>query len=227
MGPVFVSLRGIVRLVLSGAARRRWSFVDMQWCCLTSTHFPRDSASCQADALRTVSWNRLPGFADKLHCAMGSKGFILLLSVAFTHLVGIYLFTRGFLLSRLSLTDHSDCSDLANPCTLAPVRSRAVFLIIDALRFDFISADPPTPHSPFHHNILTLPRELTASQPRNSFIFNAYADPPTTTLQRIKGLTTGSLPTFVDIGNNFGGSSIAEDSLIQQIQSAGKKVRRS
>jgi phosphatidylinositol glycan class O len=43
-------------------------------------------------------------------------------------------------------------------------------------------------------------------------------------LQRIKGLTTGSLPTFVDIGNNFGGSSIADDSIIKQLRLSGKKV---
>jgi phosphatidylinositol glycan class O len=98
-------------------------------------------------------------------------------------------------------------------------------LIIDALRFDFITASPPNPPSPFHHDIITLPRELTAKHPKKSFIFNAYADPPTTTLQRIKGITTGSLPTFVDIGNNFGGSSIAEDSILKQLKMAGNKVR--
>ena len=29
------------------------------------------------------------------------------------------------------------------------------------------------------------------------------ADPPTTTMQRLKGLTTGSLPTFIDVSANF------------------------
>jgi predicted AlkP superfamily pyrophosphatase or phosphodiesterase len=72
---------------------------------------------------------------------------------------------------------------------------------------------------------LTLPRELTAKHPRHSFLFNAHADPPTATLQRIKALVTGSLPTFVDVGYNFGGASIAEDSVIQQLQRANKTVR--
>ncbi|KAJ7472151.1 hypothetical protein FB451DRAFT_1351832 [Mycena latifolia] len=40
---------------------------------------------------------------------------------------------------------------------------------------------------------------------------------------RIKALTTGSLPTFVDIGNNFGGSSIAEDSIMKQLRLTGKR----
>lgn len=51
-----------------------------------------------------------------------------------------------------------------------------------------------------------------------------FSDPPTTTLQRLKGITTGSLPTFIDMGSNFGGSSIVEDSFIGQLSSAGKKV---
>ncbi|KAI0272081.1 hypothetical protein BGY98DRAFT_1002678 [Russula aff. rugulosa BPL654] len=148
----------------------------------------------------------------------------ILLYLAFLHLVGIYLFTRGFLLSRLSLSTVATCSDPTSPCTLIPTHKRAIILIIDALRFDFLSPHPPEPHSPYHHNALTLPRELTANQPRNSFLFNAHADPPTATLQRIKAIVTGSLPTFVDIGHNFGGSSIAEDSIIQQLQLANKTI---
>lgn len=147
----------------------------------------------------------------------------LLLWVFLAHLAGIYLFTKGFLLTRLSLPDLSSCPN--TNCTVVPTHKRAILLIIDALRFDFITASPPNPPSPFHHDIITLPRELTAKHPKKSFIFNAYADPPTTTLQRIKGITTGSLPTFVDIGNNFGGSSIAEDSILKQLKMAGNKVR--
>ncbi|KAJ7453679.1 hypothetical protein B0H11DRAFT_1820360 [Mycena galericulata] len=151
-----------------------------------------------------------------------SKGFAVLSFVFIIHLAGIYLFTNGFLLTRLALADSTICLD--NTCTVPPTHKRAVFLIIDALRFDFVSPDPPIPASPFHHDILTLPRELTAANPRKSFLFNAYSDPPTTTLQRIKALTTGSLPTFVDMGNNFGGSSIAEDSIIKQLRVVGRKL---
>lgn len=153
---------------------------------------------------------------------MFSKGLSILIWVFFVHLAGIYLFTRGFLLTRLSLSEINNCASPS--CTSSPTHKRAVFLIIDALRFDFISPSPPSPLSPFHHNILTLPQKLTAAKPENSFIFQAYADPPTTTLQRIKGLTTGSLPTFVDMGSNFGGSSIAEDSIVRQLRSVGKHV---
>jgi phosphatidylinositol glycan class O len=144
----------------------------------------------------------------------------LLLWACAIHLSGIYLFTRGFLLTRLSLPNISTCAD----CALNSTHTRAIVLLIDSLRFDFITPHPPHPPSPYHHNVLTLPRDLTATRPRHSFIFNAYSDPPTTTLQRIKGITTGSLPTFVDIGNNFGGSEVAEDSILKQLKLVGKKV---
>ena len=35
------------------------------------------------------------------------------------------------------------------------------------------------------------------------------ADPPTTTMQRLKGLTTGSLPTFIDMASNFGSHEVS------------------
>lgn len=146
----------------------------------------------------------------------------LLLWVFLAHVAGIYLFTRGFLLTRLSLSNSSTCEE--PNCGIKPTHKRAVLLIIDALRFDFVTPNPPSPRSPFHHVVLTLPSSSTRRFPKHSFIFNSYADPPTTTLQRIKGLTTGSLPTFVDLGNNFGGSSIAEDSILKQMKMAGKKV---
>lgn len=148
------------------------------------------------------------------------KSSIVLGWVFIVHLAGLYLFTRGFLLTRLSLAEINVDGE-----TLVPTHKRAVFLIIDALRFDFISPSPPQPASPYHHDILKLPYQLTATQPDHSFIFDSFADPPTTTLQRIKGLTTGSLPTFIDMGSNFGGSSIDEDSIVKQLCLAGKKVR--
>lgn len=147
----------------------------------------------------------------------------LLFWTTFIHIAGLYIFTRGFLLTRLSLAQVASCTS-SEPCTLPAVHKKAVVLIIDALRFDFISPEPPQPASPHHHNVLTLPRELTAAHPDRSVLFNAFCDPPTATLQRIKGIVTGSLPTFVDIGSNFGGSSIEEDSLVKQLRRAGKRV---
>ena len=55
-------------------------------------------------------------------------------------------------------------------------------------------------------------------------LFEFIADPPTTTMQRLQGLTTGSLPTFVDVGANFDGYQIVEDNFLSQLNSSGKSV---
>jgi hypothetical protein len=41
------------------------------------------------------------------------------------------------------------------------------------------------------------------SDTSDSLLFKFIADAPTTTSQRLKGLLTGSLPTFVDVSNSF------------------------
>ncbi|KAK6305376.1 hypothetical protein J4Q44_G00241560 [Coregonus suidteri] len=43
-------------------------------------------------------------------------------------------------------------------------------------------------------------------------------------MQRIKGFTTGSLPTVIDVGNNFASSAILKDNLVHQMGELGKRV---
>uniref|UniRef100_A0A7S3Q9B3 GPI ethanolamine phosphate transferase 3 n=1 Tax=Chaetoceros debilis TaxID=122233 RepID=A0A7S3Q9B3_9STRA len=50
-----------------------------------------------------------------------------------------------------------------------------------------------------------------------SQLYKFVADPPTVTMQRLKGLTTGGLPTFADITGNFGGAYVDEDNFVQQL----------
>ncbi len=149
---------------------------------------------------------------------------LVIIYIGFVHFLGLYVFTNGFLLSRVSIPLVSPPYTLENPAPIPPTHSKAIILIIDALRADFISPYHPQPPSPYHHSVLTLPAELSAADPTRSLIFNAYSDPPTTTMQRIKGITTGSLPTFVDAGANFASTAIEEDSLISQLVAANKTL---
>ena len=43
-------------------------------------------------------------------------------------------------------------------------------------------------------------------------------------MQRLKALTTGSLPTFIDIGSNFNSYEVTEDSLLYQMRTNGRNV---
>lgn len=63
--------------------------------------------------------------------------------------------------------------------------------------------------------------ELRKKYPDRTRLLKFFADPPTTTLQRLKGITTGSLPTFIDMGSNFATPEINEDNIIDQINANG------
>lgn len=150
------------------------------------------------------------------------------------HAVGLWLFASGFLLTRLVLTEKSTCDappidgtkGLLNPdkgCWHPKTFDRAVVILIDALRYDFtVPHAVDSPHA--FHNAFPVLHEMAIKSPQNAFLRPFIADPPTATMQRLKGLTTGTLPTFVDIGSNFGGDAIDEDNLLMQLKNSGKKI---
>ncbi|KEI39169.1 uncharacterized protein L969DRAFT_94247 [Mixia osmundae IAM 14324] len=171
---------------------------------------------------------RLRGIISLADLSVMQVIFVALLFISLYHLAALWLFTRGFLLTRATLDERSHCSP-DQECTLTPRYSRAIVLIVDALRWDYVFPRTETdgsspPYSADHHNVLTTPARLSQQQPANSLIFRFVADPPTTTLQRLKGLTTGSLPTFVDAGSNFAAGAVQEDSWIEQAHAARKKI---
>lgn len=154
----------------------------------------------------------------------------LLLWVCALYLAGIYLFLSGFLLVRLEVNRTSTCGDVLQPageehgdfCRARPRFRRAVLLIIDALKIDFARFDPNNTTPRPYENKLPVLEETVSVRPSHSRLYPFRADPPTTTMQRIKGFTTGSLPTFVDVGNNFASSAILEDNLIHQFGRVGE-----
>lgn len=100
-------------------------------------------------------------------------------------------------------------------------------IIVDALRYDFtvpFNGNETGQQEHYFHNALPVLHETSVKEPQNAFLRPFIADPPTTTLQRLKGLTTGTLPTFIDAGSNFAGTAIDEDNLVEQLVHAGKKV---
>lgn len=69
---------------------------------------------------------------------------------------------------------------------------------------------------PFENKLPVFNQMLT-KYPNNTRFMKFVADAPTTTLQRLKGITTGSLPTFIDVGSNFATSEMNEDNFIDQV----------
>ncbi|RZR72400.1 hypothetical protein BHM03_00013209 [Ensete ventricosum] len=166
--------------------------------------------------------------------AGGSKWSLIrpFLVILLIHSLAIYLFTRGFLLTRTELASYSHCSDLTHsPCSsisysrrrsnstpppdespdelhqdrrcwTKPAVDRLVIIVLDALRQSFLSALPRLLSS-FHKQIgrpnsdfliykkpwmdkLRVLQKLAAAEGSSARIFKAIADPPTTSLQRLK-----------------------------------------
>lgn len=200
--------------------------------------YPFDAASVKANTASTSPASDEPPLRYRMRRHIHTLSFLspsavlvlALFLLASLHGIGLLLFSRGFLLTRLALETTNDCNPTdANgridaSCSLPPTHSKLVLIIIDALRADFVLPVNADVASPFYSNHITLPSLLTSQRPTHSFLAHFIADAPTTTLQRLKGLTTGSLPTFVDAGSNFGGEKVAEDNWLAQAKRAGKKI---
>ncbi|XP_027330017.1 GPI ethanolamine phosphate transferase 3 [Abrus precatorius] len=167
----------------------------------------------------------------------GKWGYIWpMWTTLFLHILAILLFTTGFLLTRTELPYESHCSDVSDSpcfspssshnqsCWTKPSVNRLVLIVLDALRFDFVAPSTFFPESKPWMDRLRVLKNVASARPSSARIFKAVADPPTTSLQRLKGLTTGGLPTFVDVGNSFGAPAIVEDNFINQLVQNGKKV---
>lgn len=172
----------------------------------------------------------------------------LLLWLLCLHVIGLFIFIKGFLLTRVELELYSSCADFSlhgnwrqsaetiqafggskasqagstgssearqdvessveehtkpsDWCWTRPKVRKVVIVIIDAMRFDF-AANVSVYHHPRGPWVGRLPifERLVAEKGASAALFKFVADPPTTSLQRLKGLTTGGLPTFIDIGN--------------------------
>ncbi|KAM3963270.1 phosphatidylinositol glycan anchor biosynthesis class O [Aphomia sociella] len=179
---------------------------------------------------------------------------LYLLWFSYLILSAVLMFGRGFLLSRKTLSDVTDCVPLrvfgcdghekansSNSCTeeekirrilanpgagiaCAPTSQRVVFLLVDALRYDFTEYNPNIEKPLPYQNRLPIMKEMLDRFPERTRLFRFMADPPTTTLQRVKALVTGSLPTFIDAGSNFAAMELQEDNTIDQVAKAGGKI---
>uniref|UniRef100_A0A0K0F860 GPI ethanolamine phosphate transferase 3 n=1 Tax=Strongyloides venezuelensis TaxID=75913 RepID=A0A0K0F860_STRVS len=145
--------------------------------------------------------------------------------ISSSYIISLFIFQKGFLLKKPSLDYQSKCEDFrgrSDLCWNKPSFKKAIWIIIDALRYDFMDSGGKLTE-PYKGRV-KIAGELINSQPNNTILSLFIADPPTTTFQRIKALTTGSLPTFIDIKDNFDAGSIDEDNIINQLFLNGHNI---
>ncbi|KAK2890811.1 hypothetical protein Q8A67_013454 [Cirrhinus molitorella] len=156
---------------------------------------------------------------------LSSSVFALLCLIC--EIVSIALFLRGFfpVPVKSSFSAKSKVNDFpAEPQTgsgpnsskaPAPLFKRVVIVLIDALREDFVFGSDGRRFMPYTRHVV---------ERGSSHSFIAKARPPTVTMPRIKALTTGSIPGFIDVVMNLNSPALLEDNLIWQAKSAGKRI---
>jgi predicted AlkP superfamily pyrophosphatase or phosphodiesterase len=137
------------------------------------------------------------------------------LSLSIVYIIGLILFLNGFLLTRRVILKNSNgIIPLSKPNEFKQI----ILIIIDALRYDFIKPNNNNSIINNYQNQMPFIRKLLETKSKQSILLKLIADPPTTTLQRLKALTTGTLPTFIDISYNFIGYEIEEDNILNQLK---------
>ncbi|KAF3935702.1 hypothetical protein ABW19_dt0207959 [Dactylella cylindrospora] len=134
--------------------------------------------------------------------------------------VAVLVFAKAFFPYKpflQGLAQHGDYHD-AGQAPAPPQFEKLVFMLVDALRSDFVFGES----SGF---------EFTQSLIRSgeAIPFTAYATSPTITMPKIKALTTGSIPGFLDLILNFAESDTTstlatQDNWLAQIKQSGKNL---
>lgn len=139
---------------------------------------------------------------------------IYLLYLAFQFL-GFFFFFKGFFKLPHESHKKSETTNIFLNKTnwFEPLFNKSIWMIIDGLRYDFAYTSPPNNNDnketlPFYINQMPFITTLLKEKPNQSFFFQAHSDPPTVTTQRIKSLTTGNLPSFLEFTDNFSGKEV-------------------
>ncbi|XP_065074141.1 GPI ethanolamine phosphate transferase 2 [Ochlerotatus camptorhynchus] len=125
----------------------------------------------------------------------------------------LVLFCYGFFPLSFSPSTKSSITDLPgsldnvklNPETYKPRNSRAVLMVIDALRMDFIANKESMPF------LNKLIEDGFACQ------YQLQVHPPTVTMPRIKAMTSGAIPSFLDVILNLGSPQMTLDTFLYQM----------
>ncbi|KAG5437593.1 hypothetical protein PCANB_000630 [Pneumocystis canis] len=131
----------------------------------------------------------------------------------FSIVTGLFIFIKGFFPYKITLHGFSE--------EISPIQApfnRLIFILIDALRSDFVFSN---------NSSMAFTQSLIFSG--KAYPYTAYASSPTVTLPRIKALTTGSIPVFLDIILNIvnldtSSTLINQDSWPAQIVLKGGKI---
>ncbi|KAJ5628373.1 GPI ethanolamine phosphate transferase 2 [Penicillium lividum] len=130
--------------------------------------------------------------------------------------VGVIIFSTGFfpykpLLAGLAIFDEADTD-------VSPVFDKVIFMVVDALRSDFVFSNDSG--FLFTQSLIRAGAVLP---------FTAHASAPTVTMPRLKAMTTGSVPSFLDVILNIAESDTTstlayQDTWLAQLRARGDRL---
>ncbi|XP_049540083.1 uncharacterized protein LOC125954109 isoform X4 [Anopheles darlingi] len=131
-------------------------------------------------------------------------------------LFGFTLLCYGFFPLSYSTSTKSSIGDFPRTENASfnrqPYTTRAVLVVIDALRMDFISKK----------DNMKFTNQLILEE--KACLYRLQAHPPTVTMPRIKALTSGALPSFVDVVLNLGCSEMTLDTFLYQMRQQQQRI---
>lgn len=105
-------------------------------------------------------------------------------------IAGYAVFLKGFFPPKVVLQDLNTFLSGSSPFATqdGPQFDRLIVMVVDAMRADFMYSSLDSSMS-FLHSLI---------ESGNALPFTAFSNPPTVTLPRLKGITTGGTPSFID-----------------------------
>ena len=128
-------------------------------------------------------------------------------------LCAIVVFATGFFPHKAFKAGLADFPPGPHSSSRVPAQfDKVIFMVVDALRSDLVFG--PASNFSFTQSLIRSGAALP---------FTGHASPPTITMPRVKAITTGSVPSFLDVVLNFAesdesGSLAAQDTWLAQIR---------
>ena len=128
--------------------------------------------------------------------------------------LGFFFFFKGFFKLKHDCKKKSTSFNhfLNKTQWFEPTFNKSIWMIIDGLRYDFAftnnSEQQNSKQTPFYINQMPIISTLINEKSDQTLFFQAFSDPPTVTTQRIKALTSGNLPSFMEFTDNFDGKEV-------------------
>ncbi|RHZ52439.1 hypothetical protein Glove_461g70 [Diversispora epigaea] len=147
------------------------------------------------------------------------KTWAILIILLGAQFIGLGLFSKGFFPYKKILSGFAKVEDLPRypngkeALPPEPLFDRLVFMLVDALRSDFVFGE---------NSGMEFVKSLIESH--RAIPYTAHASAPTVTLPRIKALTTGTFPNFLDAIFNIAESDTSslefQDNWLTQLKNA-------